>query len=163
MNEKLQTALNNADMVYDNLVVIANEIVEDYTGDIDSIISETTSNVENLSVEQIRQLILKLSLKSFAFSSVKEKAALKAECAETLRKEAYAREFAGAEGAVAAKENLATVKISNEVLVESIYNLVSSLFKTKLDELHRVVDALKSVLMSKMQETKLMASFSEGE
>jgi hypothetical protein len=37
-----------------------------------------------------------------------------------------------------------------------LYNLVANLLKTKLDQLHRLVDALKSILMSRMQETKFM-------
>jgi len=47
---------------------------------------------------------------------------------------------------------------SEEIIVESLYKLVANLLKTKLDALHRLVDALKSVLMSKMQEAKLYAN-----
>lgn len=163
MSEKLEAALDNVDDVYVNLIEIADKVVKEYTGDLNTLIKEATDNVDNLSNEDIRALIIKLSLKAFSFGDLKEKSGLKAECAETLRKEAYAKSFNSAEGSVAAKENLATVNTSYETMVETIYNTVFSLFKTKLDECHRVVDALKTVLMSRMAEAKLTATMYEGE
>lgn len=163
MSEKLEAALDNVDDVYVNLIEIADKVVKEYTGDLNALIKEATDNVDNLSNEDIRALIIKLSLKAFSFGDLKEKSGLKAECAETLRKEAYAKSFNSAEGSVAAKENLATVNTSYETMVETIYNTVFSLFKTKLDECHRVVDALKTVLMSRMAEAKLTATMYEGE
>ena len=71
--------------------------------------------------------------------------------------EAYAREFNAGDGSVASKDNTATLNISNEILAETIYNLVSNLFKIKLDEIHRVVSTLQTVLMSRMAEAKLSA------
>ena len=45
---------------------------------------------------------------------------------------------------------------AENIVVSCLYELVASLVKTKLDSLHRLVDVLKSVLMSKMQEAKFM-------
>ena len=163
MKGNLQLALDNTETVYAQLVVIANEIVNEHTRELNAIIQNAVDNVNNLTNDAIRQLIITLSLKSFSFSEIKEKSALKFECAETLRKEAYAVEYNKAEGAVAARENAATINISDEVLTEAIYSLVSSLLKTKLDEIHRVVDSLKTVLMSRMAEAKLSAGLEIGE
>ena len=160
MNEKLQTALDNTESTYKELVEIANSIVKTYASDINDLITEATENIDTLSNEQVRQLLLKISLKAYSFGDVKEKAALKAQCAKTLKDEAYAIQFNGAEGSVEAKKNTALTQSSAEAVAETLYNLVSSLFKTKLDEMHRVVDSLKSVLMSRMAEQKLMSSFS---
>ena len=41
-------------------------------------------------------------------------------------------------------------------MVELLYELISNLLKTKLDELHRLTDTLKSILMSRMQEAKFL-------
>ena len=155
MRNNLEQALENTEKVYSDLVVIANDIVEEYTKDLDKLIKQAYNNIESINSESMRSLIIELSLKSYMFSDVKEKAALKVECAEALRKEAYAVEYNKAEGAVAARENIATINISDEILTEAIYELVASLFKTKLDETHRVVDSLKTVLMSRMAEAKL--------
>jgi len=160
---KLQEALDRTDDVYKDLIEIANTIFKTYTGDVNELIKGAMDNVDNLTNEDIRLLIIKLSLHSFSFGDVKEKAGLKAELSETLRKEAYAKAFNLSEGSVASKENQATMKTAYENSVELIYSTVASLFKTKLDEIHRVVDALKSVLMSRMSEAKLTATMYEGE
>lgn len=157
MRGNLEQALENTETTYQQLVEIANEIVDDYTKEINALIKSATARSENMSNDDIRQFILQLALKSYTFSEVKEKSVLKAECAEALRKEAYAKAFNALEGSNAVRENNAMVEISDEVLTEAIYNLVASLLKVKLDEIHRVVDALKTILMSRMQEAKLSA------
>lgn len=163
MTISLDEALNNVEMTYHELVEIANSIVKPATEEVGNLIQYAEDNVDTLSTEQIRKLILELSLKSFKFGDIKEKAILKARCAESLKNEAYAVEFSGASGSVEAKKTAATNNISSQVAVEALYNLVSSLFKTKLDEIHRCVDALKSVLMSRMAEQKLLNNFGTGD
>ena len=155
MNKNVTEALNNIDMVYDDLIVIANDIYNAQVGELDNMITSVYNNIENLINEDLRQFIMQVSLKSFAFSEIKEKAAFKSELAETLRKEAHANAYGAAEGTAAAKENLAVLSTSSELLSEEIYDLVANLFKVKLDEAHRVVDSAKTVLMSRMQEAKL--------
>ena len=155
MKLNVGAALDAVDMTYDELIVIANEILAEVIGDLDAIMESAYNDVEVLSNEAIRQLMLKLSLRSYSFSEIKEKSIFKATLGETLRKEAYARNFNSAEGTVAVRENTAILNTADEILAEEIYTLVSSLFKTKLDETHRVVSSLQSVLMSRMQEAKL--------
>ena len=155
MKNGVSAALDKVDMTYDELIVIANSILTEVTGDLDAMMESAYNDVELLSNEAIRQLMLKLSLRSYSFSEIKEKSIFKATLGETLRKEAYATNFNSAEGTVAVRENNAILNTSDEILAEEIYTLVSSLFKTKLDEIHRVVSSLQSVLMSRMQEAKL--------
>ena len=155
MNKNVTEALNNIDRVYDDFIVIANDIYYAQVGELDNMITSVYNNIENLTNEDLRQFIMQVSLKSFAFSEIKEKAAFKSELAETLRKEAHANAYGAAEGTAAAKENLAVLSTSSELLSEEIYDLVANLFKVKLDEAHRVVDSAKTVLMSRMQEAKL--------
>jgi hypothetical protein len=116
-----------------------------------------------MSIDQIRDYILRIQLKAFEISEIKEKAALKAELAETLQKEKFAVSFNGLEGSAAVKDKLALVETSAEIVTEALYNLIANLLKTKLDQLHRLVDALKSILMSRMQETKFMNMGSTNE
>ena len=155
MRGNLELALENTEKTYGQLVEIANDIIDEYTKEINSLIKAAIAKAESLSNDDIRQLILQLALKSYTFSEVKEKSILKAECAEAIRKEAYASTFNSLDGSNAVRENNALVEVSDEVLTEAIYNLVASLLRTKLDEVHRVVDALKTILMSRMQEAKL--------
>ena len=155
MKQNVTTALDNIDMTYDELIEISNDICEDVLGDLNSMINQAYDNIENLSNEYIRGLLLRLSLRTYSFAEIKEKAAFKATLGETLRKEAYAKNFNATEGTVAVRENTSIINTSAEILAEEIYTLVSNTFKVKLDELHRIVDTLKSVLMSRMQEAKL--------
>lgn len=155
MNQNVSKALDNIDMTYDELIEVANDICADVVGDLDNMIKSAYDNIENLTNESIRSLLLRLSLRSYSFAEIKEKSIFKATLGETLRKEAYAKSFNAAEGTVAVRENTSIINTSAEILAEELYSLVASMFKVKVDEVHRVVDSLKSVLMSRMQEAKL--------
>lgn len=155
MNKNLTKAMDNVEIAYSDVIDISNSIVEEMTGDITGLVQTAYDNVENLSNEEIRQLLLRLALRSYSFGEIKDKATFKATLAETLRKEAYAVQFNSTDGTVATKENTATINISSEIVVEEIYNLTASLFKTRLDEIHRCVDALKTVLTTRLTEAKL--------
>lgn len=155
MAKSLQDVLNNADSVYSDVIKIADDISHSITYDIDNCISEIVKKANTLTNEEVRQAIIDISLKSYSFSEYKEKAAFKADIAKTLKDEEYARHFISAEGAVKAKELAAELETSSESLCEKIYDLVAAQLKTKLDESHRVVDTLKSVLVSRMSEAKL--------
>ena len=156
MDKKLEEALNNVELTYKELVEIANDMLNTLFGPINNIVSTLSTTVNSLSIDQIRDYILQLQLKAFEISETKEKAALKAELAETLQKEKFATSFNGFEGSAAVKEKLALIEASPETVSETLYNLVANLLKTKLDQLHRLVAALTSILMSRMSEAKFM-------
>ena len=158
MRESLEAALNNVELVYNDVKEIADDLIEEYTGDISNIINYIGDNIENLTNEDLRNLILKLSSKAFNFGDIKEKAGVKAEIAEMLKKERYAKEFNKAEGSVAVRENASLLNISEEVITQAIYDLVAGLYKVKLDEIRRMIDSLKTVLMSRLSEAKLSAT-----
>jgi len=156
MNAKLENALTNVETTYGELVEIANSMLKPMFDPINQLVSQINAAVNALTIEQIRDYILQLQLKAFEISETKEKAALKAELAETLQKEKFAISFNNLEGSAAVKDKLATVENASEVVAETLYNLVSNLLRTKLDQLHRLVSALTSVLMSRMSEAKFM-------
>ena len=155
MNQNVSKALDNIDMTYNELIDIANDVCSEVTGDLTEMINSAYNNIENLTNDSIRQLLLKLSLRSYSFSEIKDKSLFKATLGETLRKEAYAKSFNATEGTVAVRENTSIINTSAEILAEELYTLIANMFKTRVDEVHRVVDSLKSVLMSRMQEAKL--------
>jgi hypothetical protein len=163
MNVKFNEALNNVEMTYGELVNIANEFLNATFVPIDDLVEQINLRINTLSVDQIRDYMLTLQLKAYGISELKEKAALKAELAEILQKEHFAISFNGADGSAAVKDKLATVATSADTVTEALYNLIASLLKTKLDSIHRLVDVLKSILMSRMQETKFMNLGSSNE
>lgn len=152
---KLTKALENVDMVYNDLIVIVNEIIEPYTKEVNDLIDSASASIHEWDNDRLREFMVKLSLKSFYLSEVKDKSSLKAECSEALKKEKYAKSFNGTDGTVAFKENTAIIETTDEILVEAIYTLAYNLFKTKLDEVHRVVDVVKTIIMSRNAENKL--------
>ena len=155
MKSEVVAALDAVDATYDELIDVANDIAKEVVGDLDDMMASAYNDVEKLSNEAIRDLMLKLSLRSYSFAEIKERSAFKSELAETLRKEAYAKNFNLAEGTIAVRENTAVLNSSSEILANQIYELVADIFKSKLDETHRIVAALTSVLMSRMSEAKL--------
>lgn len=155
MTKELSQAIDNVEITYNEIIDIANESVKELTGDLDELLENAYYGIENLTNDGIREIMLRLSLRAFSFSAIKDKAGLKASLAETLRKEAYAKQFSTLDGSVAAKDTRATLNISEQIIVEQIYNLTAALFKTRLDEVHRCVDTLKTVLMSRLSEAKL--------
>ena len=155
MRKEVSVALDNIDATYEELIDVANDLSKEVVGDLDELMASAYEDVEKLSNDAIRDLMLKLTLRSYSFSEIKEKSIFKAELGETLRKEAYAKNFNASEGTVAVRENTAILNTSAEILAEEIYSLVSQIFKTKLDEIHRTVSALQTVLMSRLSEAKL--------
>jgi len=156
MDKKLEDALNSVETTYGDLVEIANNMLEPLFKPINELVSKLNATIHTLTIDQIRDYILDLQLKAFSISEIKEKAALKAELADAIQKERFAVSFNGLEGSAAVKDKLALVATSAETVAETLYNLVANLLKTKLDQCHRLVDAMKSILMSRMQETKFM-------
>ena len=158
MRKELENALNNVEMTYEEIVDIANDLIKSYTKDINPIISDIDKNIERLTNDDIRSYMLRLSIKAYSFGDIKERSIIKAQCAEMLKKEAYAKVFAEAEGSIAARDSATLVRISNETLSEAIYDLVAGLFKIKLEELRRMIDTLKTVLMSRLSEMKMSSA-----
>lgn len=156
MEKKLEEALERVEMTYGELVEVANDMLKPLFGPINDLVKQVNATINSLSTDLIRDYILQLQLKAFEISETKEKAALKAELAETLQKEKFATSFNSFDGSAAVKDKLALIETSSEIVAETLYNLVANLLKTKVDQLHRLVDALKSILMSRMQETKFM-------
>ena len=148
-------ALEVVEGTYSEIKEIAKDMLDPFFKPVDNIINGLGSNINNLSIETIRNVILELSLSSYKIGEIRDKTGVKAEIAEAIKKEKYATIHNKTEGTVATKENTALLEASPEIVTEILYDLVSSLSKTKTDEIHRVVDALKSVLMSRMQELKM--------
>ena len=157
MAKNLNEALNAVDLLYSDLAKISDDVVNPIIAEFDSMIKQADDNVDKLTDEDIRILMSKLTFRSYSFVGTKEKSALKAKCAETLKDEVYAKRFNALDGTVAVKQNIAQLDSSYELLSEIIYDTVSSTLKLKLDEIHRTVDVLKTTLLSRMSEAKLSA------
>jgi hypothetical protein len=126
--------------------------------EVNRLYSEVSSRIDTLSVEALRDYLLRLQLAAFGLSELRDRSGAKATCAEAVKKEAYAITYAELEGTAAAKDSAATLAVSENIVAQCLYDLVAALVKTKLDSTHRLIDTMKSILMSRMQEAKLSNS-----
>lgn len=154
----LNVALDDVNMVYRDIVDIADDILHDLFEPIDNLVNSMQEDINAYSVEELNSYAYRLQLRAYTLSETKDKAALKATVAEALRKEKYAKEFTGADGTVNTKENKAVLASSEQIAVEALYDLTANLVKTKQDQLHRLIDTLKSIVISRNQEAKLNIS-----
>ena len=154
----LSEALEQVEMTYRELNSIAKDMTDEIFAPINAIVDNINCNINNLTNDQIRDYMIQLGVRSFSLSEIKEKSITKAQCAEILRKEAYSESFNAVEGSIGVKDNKATLEVSGEMVAETLYDLVSSLFKSKVESIHKMIDVLKTVLMSRMSEAKLSAN-----
>ena len=158
MAKNIQDALNNVEMGYSQLIEIGNDMLADLFDPINNVVNSIGEDINSLSIDNLKNYEWSLQHKAYQLSEVKEKSLMKAQIAETLRKEKYATQFNEAQGTAAIKENLALIGSSEETVVEVLYDYISGQLKTKVDQLHRIVDVIKNILMTRMQEAKMTLS-----
>ena len=154
----VQAALDAVDMTYSKLIDIVDDTRKSVMEDCDLLIEDVSNNIQDMSNDKIRDTLMRLSLKSYYLASIKDKSAFKANLAETIRKEAYAKAFGNAVGTVAQKDGQALLDTSSQAVAEKIHDLMADLFKSSTDEIHRTIDVLKTVLMSRLSEAKLVSN-----
>jgi hypothetical protein len=158
MAKDLNKALEAVEMTYGQIKQIADDMVAAPFAEVNRLYEEVSLRVDMLSIEALREYLLKLQLAAFGLSEMRDRAGAKATCAEAVRKEAYAVSYANQEGTAAAKDSATTLAIAENIVAQCLYDLVAALVKTKLDSTHRLIDTLKSILMSRMQEAKMSNS-----
>lgn len=156
MKKELEEALDAIETDYHNLVEIADTMNKPLFEPIDILMDSIRDAGNNLSIDQLRDYLLKLQLEAYRLSEIKENAQMRADLSEAKEKDKYAIIFNSLEGSAAAKDKIAQAAISNEIVAETLNNLCAAQFKTKVDQIHRMVAVLTSILMSRMQETKFM-------
>ena len=158
MAKNLNEALDNLEMTYGQVADIADAMLKEILSPVTNLINVIGEDINSLSVDQLKEYMWKLQYKAYSLSEIKEKSLLKAELAEALQKEKFAMKFNEADGAAAVKNNIALIQTSEEIVVQALYESISSQLKTKVDQPHRMVDAIKSILVTRMQEAKLTIS-----
>ena len=99
---------------------------------------------------------------AYDLGELKDKTCIAAEIAEIVQDETEADAWNTATGNNEQRKNTAILAASKEKAVAKLYKLVASQIKTKLDEAHRVVDTLKSILISRASDRKLTDNY-EGQ
>lgn len=154
-NLKLTEALDYVQMTYEEFIDVADEMIKEFCGKSDNLAQRLNNSIDDLSETEINNYILKFSLESYKLASIKDKSLTKYDCAEMIKKYEYNKALLNQEGTAAVKDANASIAVASNQLAEIMYSYISSTLKTKVDEIHRVVAALQSVLISRMQEKKI--------
>ena len=158
MAKDLNKALSEVEMTYSQIKDIADQMLSGPFEESNRIVETIQYNIESMSIDMLRDYILRLQLAVYSLSELRDRSGIKAICAEAVKKEAYATAYVNQEGTAGVKDSNTTLAISENIIAQCLYDLVASLVKTKVDQLHRMIDSLKSILMSRMQEAKLSAT-----
>lgn len=143
--------------LFNDLSPLVQEIVDKYSKDLDKHIFKI-ANAATLTNDEIRSLMLEISVECYMFGMSKDAALFKHECAETLLKEAQAKAYNTTDGTQVVRSNQALIDTIDKQVVNMLYSAVANLCKTKLDEGHRMVNTLNSILISRNAEAKLSGS-----
>lgn len=158
MAKDLNKALESVEVTYAQIRDIADSMLASPFEEPNRIVSFIQANIESMSIEMLRDSILRLQLAVYSLSELRDRSGVKAACAEAIRKEAYATAYIGQEGTAGVKDSNTTLAISENIVAQCLYDLVASLVKTKVDMCLRLIDSMKSILMSRMQEAKISAT-----
>jgi hypothetical protein len=158
MAKDLNKALEAVEMTYCQIRDIADNMLAVPFEEPNRIVSFIQANIESMSIDMLRDSILRLQLAVYSLSELRDRSSIKASCAEAIRKEAYATAYVVQEGTSGVKDSNTTIAISENIVVQCLYDLVASMVKTKVDMCLRLIDSMKSILMSRMQEAKISAT-----
>lgn len=140
---------------YKNLKPIVDEVVSKNARPIDELVKKIKKNLTTLTNKEIQDYMLQLSIETYYFATIKDSSILRQECSIALLKEGQANTYNGSEGTQSYRNNQAIIQNVDKQAVNILYNAVVNCMKSKLDESHRIVNVLSSVLISKNAEAKL--------
>lgn len=143
-----------SNQMFKDLMPIVNSVVQKYSTQIDKIVKEV-KKIETLTNEDIRNKMLELSIECYFFGTNVAQSSLMSDCANVLYKESVAKEYSNAIGTQSERTSMSTIMSINKQVVNTLYRAVNELMKSKLDEAHRLVNTLNSVLISRSAEEKL--------
>ena len=150
----ISSAKLSVDDMYKNLSEIVEEIVVKQSGNLDKVVKKL-SNIDSLSNEELRKLMITTSIEAYTISNFKEQSSLKDACATALYKEGIANSFNTLTGTVEARKNASVKDNLDKQIVMILYTNVCDRLKAKVDEAHRLSNILSNILISRASDAKL--------
>lgn len=151
----IDDSLKEVNDVYKQLIPMVDDVVSKNTKEVDAIFKNIKKDLTNLTNKELQDYMLQLTVEAYYLTSIKDSSTLKQECALTLLKTGQANIFNGTAGTQNARNNQAIVDTLDKQVVNVLYNAITNRFKSKLDEIHRMINVLSNVLISKNAEAKL--------
>lgn len=147
-----ETVANNAQVIQ----VIVDRLVAKYCGPLDDFMAKIRPVLENvndpITDAELEAAMLKISALCYFTGDAMENLGIRADIAESVRKEAYHTAHGTATGTVADKDTVAQMASIKESLVRDAYDRAYRKIKLKLDLGQNVYSALKRVMAKRCLE-----------
>lgn len=152
LNEAIKTQVESDSLVLEQIV---NDIVSSYTKELDDYVDKIKAvlddNTDELTEQDLNQIMIKLCSYMYFVSSKQELLGIKSDIAEALRDERYNTAFMNATGTVASKESQALSAIKEEEVIKIVYERAYKIMKNKYAAVDKWIDAIKKILSMRIQ------------
>lgn len=152
LNEAIKTQVESDSLVLEQIV---NYIVSSYTKELDDYVDKIKAvlddNTDELTEQDLNQIMIKLCSYMYFVSSKQELLGIKSDIAEALRDERYNTAFMNATGTVASKESQALSAIKEEEVIKIVYERAYKILKNKYNAIDKWIDAIKKILTMRIQ------------
>lgn len=152
LNDAIKTQIESDSLVLEQIV---NDIVSSYTKELDDYVDKIKAvlddNTDELTEQDLNQIMIKLCSYMYFVSSKQELLGIKSDIAEALRDERYNTAFMNATGTVASKESQALSAIKEEEVIKIVYERAYKILKNKYNAIDKWIDAIKKILTMRIQ------------
>lgn len=152
LNEAIKAQVESDSLVLEQIV---NDIVSSYTKELDDYVDKIKAvlddNTDELTEQDLNQIMIKLCSYMYFVSSKQELLGIKSDIAEALRDERYNTAFMNATGTVASKESQALSAIKEEDVIKIVYERAYKILKNKYNAVDKWIDAIKKILTMRIQ------------
>lgn len=144
----------------EQLNAILDGLVKDYTDAMDEYIDKIRvfleDGVEQLTLDELNNIMLRISTYNYFLAGRLEKAGIKSSVAQAMRDEAYSKAYRNqVSGTIEHKKAVASEAIVDEEVVNIIYSRLYKLLKAKYDSAVRLIEGLRKIITAKIEEMKL--------
>lgn len=152
LNDAIKTQVESDSLILEQIV---NDIVSSYTKELDDYVDKIKAvlddNTDELTEQDLNQIMIKLCSYMYFVSSKQELLGIKSDIAEALRDERYNTAFMNATGTVASKESQALSAIKEEEVIKIVYERAYKILKNKYNAIDKWIDAIKKILTMRIQ------------
>ena len=152
LNDAIKTQVESDSLILEQIV---NDIVSSYTKELDDYVDKIKAvlddNTDELTEQDLNQIMIKLCSYMYFVSSKQELLGIKSDIAEALRDERYNTAFMNATGTVASKESQALSAIKEEDVIKIVYERAYKILKNKYNAIDKWIDAIKKILTMRIQ------------
>lgn len=156
----VETINNRVEEVSKKIKIIADEYVMDATQSLDSILREVRKELDvgGMTDQTLQVLILDLANNLYFAIDKQEQLGVMEDVAKMIRQELYSQTRKDTKGTVAEKEANALLESKYEETVQMIYSRAYKRVKSKVEAGYEMLNALKKILNTRLEEMKLSQS-----